>query len=415
VKILRSFPAIFAALLIAAVPLASPAQFSVGIGFTAGVPPPAIPYYAQPPAPYPNYQWTPGYWAWGQAGYYWVPGVWVAPPAVGLLWTPGYWGASGGGFGWNAGYWGASVGFYGGISYGFGYPGTGFYGGSWNGGNFSYNTAVANVNRTVIHNTYNKTVVNNGNFCKNCHNVSYNGGKGGTTLTPTKGQIQSRQNGRAPTTDQKNQANFAGQDRNQLATVNNGRPSLTSSNKAFSNNNRPPNSKPITTQDKQVGQQKFQARNGNASASGNKAAAQNKAATHNNAATQHKSATQNKAANNKTNAANQNRAHSNMNAANQNRAAHNNVSAPNQNRTAGHQQRPQQHQPPAQQHSYGHQSQGANSHPNRQGGQGAYGRQNMQGQQHAGGQARQGGGQGRPQGNGQGRPPGNGQGRPPRR
>ncbi|MGA7355743.1 MAG: YXWGXW repeat-containing protein [Candidatus Cybelea sp.] len=383
-KILRSFPAIIAALLIAAVPLASPAQFSVGIGFTAGIPPPAIPYYAQPPAPYPNYQWTPGYWAWGQAGYYWVPGVWVAPPSVGLLWTPGYWGASGGGFGWNAGYWGASVGFYGGINYGFGYPGSGFYGGGWSGNNFRYNTAVTNVNRTVIHNTYNKTVVNNGNFCRNCHNVSYNGGKGGTTLTPTHGQIESRQNGRAPTTDQKNQANFAGQDRNQLATVNNGRPSLTSSNKPFSNTNRPANSKPITAQDKQVGQQKFQARNGNVSTPSNKTAAQ------------HNTATQHNAATNKTNAASQNKpAHNNMNATNQNKPAHNNMNAANQNKAAGHQQRPQQHQPPAGQRPYGH--------------------QNMQGQQHYSGQAHQGGGQARPQGQGQGRPPGNGQGRPPRR
>jgi len=431
VKILRSIPAIFAALLIAAVPLASPAQFSVGIGFTAGIPPPAIPYYAQPPAPYPNYQWTPGYWAWGPAGYYWVPGTWVAPPAVGLLWTPGYWGASGGGFGWNAGYWGASVGFYGGINYGFGYPGSGFYGGGWSGNSFRYNTAVTNVNRTVIHNTYNKTVVNNGNFCRNCHNVSYNGGKGGTTLTPTHGQIQARQNGRAPTTDQKNQAKFAGQDRNQLATVNNGRPSLTSSNKAFSDTNRPANSKPITTQDKQVGQQKFQARNGNASTSANKAGAQ-----HNNAPTQHNAtnnktnaanqnkpahtntnaASQNKPAHNNMNAANQNKpahnnmnaanqnkpAHNNMSSANQNKPAHNNMSSANQNRAAGHQQPPQQHQPPAGQRSYGH--------------------QNMQGQQHysgqahpAGGQGRpQGQGQGRPQGNAQGRPQGNGQGRPPR-
>ncbi|MGC1758755.1 MAG: hypothetical protein WA742_05335 [Candidatus Cybelea sp.] len=382
-KILRSFPAIIAALLIAAVPLASPAQFSVGIGFTAGIPPPAIPYYAQPPAPYPNYQWTPGYWGWGPAGYYWVPGVWVAPPAVGLLWTPGYWGASGGGFGWNAGYWGASVGFYGGISYGFGYPGTGFYGGGWSGNNFRYNTAVTNVNRTVIHNTYNKTVVNNGNFCRNCHNVSYNGGKGGTTLTPTHGQVQSRQNGRAPTTDQKNQANFAGQDRNQLATVNNGRPSLTSSNKAFSNSNRPANSKPITTQDKQVGQQKFQARNGNASTS-------NKAATHTNAATHGNASTSNNAATHTNAATHSNASTSNKAATHTNAATHNNMNAANQNRAAGH----QQHQPPAGQRSYGH--------------------QNMQGQQHYGGQSHQGGGsQGRPQGTGQGHPQGNNQGKPP--
>jgi len=51
-------------------------------------------------------------------------------------------------------------GFYGGVNYGFGYSGVGFVGGEWRGGRFAYNTAVVNVNRTVIHNTYiNKTVM----------------------------------------------------------------------------------------------------------------------------------------------------------------------------------------------------------------------------------------------------------------
>ena len=54
-------------------------------------------------------------------GYYWVPGTWVEPPAEGLLWTPGYWGWGNGAYVWNAGYWGPTVGFYGGIDYGFGY------------------------------------------------------------------------------------------------------------------------------------------------------------------------------------------------------------------------------------------------------------------------------------------------------
>ena len=98
-RILRSLPAFLAAILLAALPLPSPAQFAIGVGVTIGVPPPAIPVYVQPAAPYPNYQWTPGYWGYGSAGYYWTPGVWVRPPAVGVLWTPGYWGATGGGYG----------------------------------------------------------------------------------------------------------------------------------------------------------------------------------------------------------------------------------------------------------------------------------------------------------------------------
>ncbi|HEY2475690.1 MAG TPA: YXWGXW repeat-containing protein, partial [Candidatus Cybelea sp.] len=115
-RIARSLPALMAALIIAALPLPSLAQFSVGVGFSVGLAPPPIPAYTVPIAPYPNYQWTPGYWGWGSAGYYWVPGTWVAPPAVGMYWTPGYWGAGAGGYGWTGGYWGASVGFYGGVN-----------------------------------------------------------------------------------------------------------------------------------------------------------------------------------------------------------------------------------------------------------------------------------------------------------
>ena len=105
--------------------------------------PPAIPEYDQPPAPAAGYLWTPGYWAYGPSGYYWVPGAWVQPPYTGALWTPGYWGFGDAGYYfWNAGYWGQTVGFYGGINYGFGYFGTGFCGGYWNGGAiFFYNTA----------------------------------------------------------------------------------------------------------------------------------------------------------------------------------------------------------------------------------------------------------------------------------
>ncbi|HLX26055.1 MAG TPA: YXWGXW repeat-containing protein [Candidatus Cybelea sp.] len=267
-RITRSLYAIIATILIAAVPLAAPAQFTIGVGFTVGSAPPPMPYYAQPAAPYPNYQWTPGYWGYGSAGYYWVPGTWVAPPSVGVYWTPGYWGASGGGYGWNAGYWGASVGFYGGINYGYGYPGTGFYGGSWNGGNFAYNTAYANVNKTVIHNTYNKTVVNK-NVCNNCKNVSYNGGSGGINAKPTQAQIDARKNGRAPTTSQKNQATIASEDRNQLASVNKGKPTVTASQKAFDNSNKPSNFAPVTAADKQNAQNAN--KGGNAGASSNNA------------------------------------------------------------------------------------------------------------------------------------------------
>jgi hypothetical protein len=82
-------------------------------------------------------------------------------PEVGYLWTPGYWGWGGGGFLFNEGYWGLSVGFYGGIDYGFGYFGHGYEGGRWENGHFFYNTAVNRVDANAIHNVYN-TRVNEG-------------------------------------------------------------------------------------------------------------------------------------------------------------------------------------------------------------------------------------------------------------
>src|SRR5476651_482260 len=133
-KIARVFLALsFVALSIST----SKAQLSISI--SVGTPPPALPVYVQPACPTDGYLWVPGYWAYNNdGGYYWVPGVWVAPPQQGLLWTPAYWGPH--------------VCFYGGINYGYGYGGSGFVGGNWDGGRFRYNTAVVTVNTTVVHN-----------------------------------------------------------------------------------------------------------------------------------------------------------------------------------------------------------------------------------------------------------------------
>ena len=155
------------------------AQLSVTVSFG----PPALPVYDQPICPGDGYLWTPGYWAYDpDAGYYWVPGTWVEAPEPGYLWTPGWWGWEGGGFLFHEGYWGTEVGFYGGINYGFGYFGDGFYGGRWDGGHFFYNTAVMHVDERSIHNVYiDKTVVNN--VTEN--RVSFNGGQGGISARPT--------------------------------------------------------------------------------------------------------------------------------------------------------------------------------------------------------------------------------------
>ena len=148
--------------------LCSWGQFAIAVSFG----PPLLPVYAQPLCPAPGYIWTPGYWAWDplDGAYYWVPGTWVLPPTVGLLWTPGYWGFVNGAYVWYDGYWGPTVGFYGGINYGFGYPGNGYYGGEWRGREFYYNRTVNNVNVTNITNVYNQTVPNDIN------RVAYNNG-----------------------------------------------------------------------------------------------------------------------------------------------------------------------------------------------------------------------------------------------
>jgi hypothetical protein len=168
----------FAAVLLA-MSTASFAQFRVAI--TVG--PPALPVYEQPLCPGDGYMWTPGYWYWDDdiSDYYWVPGTWVMAPEVGFLWTPGWWGWGGEAFMWHEGYWGPTIGFYGGINYGFGYFGVGFAGGRWDNGHFFYNRAVMNVDVTNIHNVYNTTVVNNSTI----NRVSYNGGNGGVTARPT--------------------------------------------------------------------------------------------------------------------------------------------------------------------------------------------------------------------------------------
>jgi len=145
-------------------------------------------------------------------------------PAVGLLWTPGYWGWSSGFYAWHAGYWGPHVGFYGGVNYGFGYTGVGFVGGAWHGGVFAYNTAVTNVNTTVIHNTYNTTVINKTTVV---NNVSYNGGPGGIQSRPTAAeQAAATEHHVAPTTLQAQHEHAAGQNHALLASVNHGRPEV---------------------------------------------------------------------------------------------------------------------------------------------------------------------------------------------
>jgi len=199
-------------------------QAAAGVAVSITIAPPVLPVYVQPPCPADGYLWTPGYWAWGPDGYYWVPGVWVRPPRVGVLWTPGYWGFGNGVYVWHAGYWGPHVGFYGGLNYGFGFPGVGFIGGIWAGPVFRYNTAVVAVNAAVVRNVYvDRTVIRNTTVV---NRVSFNG-PGGVMARPTpQERIAMREEHVQATPAQFAHQRTASQDRNQLASFNHGHPAL---------------------------------------------------------------------------------------------------------------------------------------------------------------------------------------------
>jgi len=233
------------ALVAAALGFAPAANAQVYVSLFA---PPPMPSYSMPYASEQNSIWTPGYWAWGPAGYYWVPGTYVQPPSLGMYWTPGYWGANqnGAGYAWNQGYWGPQVGFYGGINYGGGYYGNGYVGGNWIGNAFSYNTAVTPVNPTVIRNVYvNKTVI-----VRNVNRYSYNG-PGGVRMHPDARQVAiAREHHVAMTPVQRAHIQEAAQDRNLLAKVNGGKPPETVLARPLSASNRPADFKPVTTTDK---------------------------------------------------------------------------------------------------------------------------------------------------------------------
>jgi WXXGXW repeat (2 copies) len=157
-------------------------------------PPPPLQVYEQPVCPGSGYVWVPGYWAYGRDGYYWVPGAWELAPRVGWLWTPGYWGWTDGEYVWHPGYWAKDVGFYGGIDYGNGYAGSGYEGGYWRDNDFYYNSAVSNVDESVVnHHIYNKPVANKSGAAT----ASYNGGSGGVIASPTKQELVTAKAARA--------------------------------------------------------------------------------------------------------------------------------------------------------------------------------------------------------------------------
>jgi hypothetical protein len=156
----------------------------------------------------------------------------ILPPRVGFLWTPGYWAFNGTNYFFNQGYWGPTVGFYGGINYGWGYGGVGYYGGRWVGNTFSYNRAVTRVNTTVIHNTYvNRQVVRNtGN------GASFNG-PGGTTAKATAQQEAAAKAEHIPATSAQQSRLEAAKNNPDLQVANNQGKPKAEAIKAFDRNN----------------------------------------------------------------------------------------------------------------------------------------------------------------------------------
>ena len=228
-RIISQIRSFLFALLLLSMSAAAFAQIGISISFA----PPELPVYEQPICPGDGYLWTPGYWAYANDydDYYWVPGTWVMAPEVGLLWTPAYWGWGGGGYVFYEGYWGQQVGFYGGVSYGYGYYGDGYQGGRWDNGHFFYNRSVNNVNVTNIHNVYNTTVVENNN------RVSFNGGTGGISVRATSQQESIAREKHIPAVAAQTQhAQAARSNPEQRASVNHGKPAVAATPKpgAFS-------------------------------------------------------------------------------------------------------------------------------------------------------------------------------------
>jgi WXXGXW repeat (2 copies) len=203
--------------------LALPTMAAAQIEFSVTIAPPPVPVYEQPEIPAPGFIWVPGYWYYGPYGYYWVPGTWVEPPVAGLLWTPGYWGWSEGFFVWHGGYWGPQVGFYGGVNYGYGYPGRGYEGGYWRDNRFWYNREVNNITHVQIQNVYSKTVINN----ITVNRVSYAGGPGGLTVQPTAEEQRVAHEHHTPATPVQLQHRERAATRPELAaSVNHGKPEV---------------------------------------------------------------------------------------------------------------------------------------------------------------------------------------------
>jgi hypothetical protein len=210
--------------------LLSTAQAQINI--SVNIAPPPLPVYVQPALPGPDYIWVPGYWDWDPvfADYYWVPGYWIEPPQPRLYWTPGYWGWNDGVYVFHRGYWGPSIGFYGGVNYGYGYTGDGFYGGRWDGDHFSYNRSVTNITNVT---NINITKIYNQPVSAPANHTSLNGGAGGVQAHPTPQQIAAQNAVHIPPTAlQQQHQHVAASNPQARLSANGGKPSIAAVSKA---------------------------------------------------------------------------------------------------------------------------------------------------------------------------------------
>jgi hypothetical protein len=127
----------------------------------------------------------------------------------------------------NEGYWGMSVGFYGGIDYGFGYFGRGYEGGRWDQGHFFYNTSVNRLDANVIRYVYNTRVD------ERVNRVSFNGGNGGVDARATSAEEAAARGRRiGPVSAQTQHAWSAHNDPQQRLSANHGAPPATATPRA---------------------------------------------------------------------------------------------------------------------------------------------------------------------------------------
>ena len=143
------------------------------------------------------------------------------------------------------------------MNYGYGYGGIGFVGGTWRGGAFAYNRAVANFGSTHVTNVYNNTTIVRQNTIINNNHISYNGGTNGINHQPTRQEAQfTHQHRMPPTANQDAHRTLASRDRGQLASVNHDRPSTmaASSNAQYHQNvQQRERTQPITASDREQG------------------------------------------------------------------------------------------------------------------------------------------------------------------